>query len=187
MKEAGAKTLQDLIKAGKPTRYVGNHSLQHTGMDKETGQGEFFISRCHGVQLAEVEVNIETGEVRVLKMTAVVDAGTIINPLVVIGQIEGGMDMGAGLALREEYVHGETVDWVTYKYPTIKDAFEKETILLETPRENGPLGATGVGEFTLMPTAPSILNAIDNAIGVRIYDLPATPEKVLGVLKAKKA
>jgi aldehyde oxidoreductase len=177
MKEAGAKTFKDLIKAGKPTRYLGSHSLQHTGMDKETGQGEFFISRCHGVQMAEV---------RVLKMTAVVDAGTIINPLVVIGQIEGGMDMGAGLALREKYVHGETVDWVTYKYPTIKDAFEKETILLESPRKNGPLGATGVGEFTLMPTAPSILNAIDNAIGVRIYNLPATPEKILEGLKAKK-
>jgi aldehyde oxidoreductase len=186
MKEAGAKNYQDLVKAGKPTRYVGKHSLQHTGMDPETSQGEFFISRCHGVQMAEVEVDVETGEVKVLKMTAVVDAGTIINPLVVIGQIEGGMDMGAGIALREEYVHGKTVDWVTYKYPTMKDAFEKETILLETPRKNGPFGATGVGEFTLMPTAPSILNAIDNAIGVRIYDMPATPEKILKALKAKK-
>jgi aldehyde oxidoreductase len=91
------------------------------------------------------------------------------------------------MALREKYVHGESVDWVTYKYPTMKDAFEKEVILLETPRNNGPLGATGVGEFTLMPTSPSILNAIENAIGVRIYDLPATPDKVLKALKAKKA
>jgi aldehyde oxidoreductase len=187
MEEVGAKTYQDLVKAGKPTRYVGSHSLQHTGLDKETGQGEYFASRCHGVQMAEVEVNVETGEVRVVKMTAVVDAGTLINPLVVVGQIEGGMDMGAGMALREKYVHGETVDWVTYKFPTMKDAFEKETILLESPRKNGTLGATGVGEFTLMPTAPSILNAIDNAIGVRIYDLPATPEKILKALKAKKA
>ncbi len=186
MKEAGAKNYQDLVKASKPTRYVGSHSLQHTGMNQETGQGEYFASRCHGVQMAEVEANVETGEVRVVKMTAVVDAGILINPLVVIGQIEGGMDMGAGIALREKYVHGETVDWVTYKYPTMKDAFEKETILLETPRKNGPFGATGVGEFTLMPTAPSILNAIDNAIGVRIYDLPATPEKILMALKAKK-
>ena len=69
----------------------------------------------------------------------------------------------------------------------MKDAFEKETILLESPRKNGPFGATGVGEFTLMPTAPSILNAIDNAIGVRIYDMPATPEKILKALKAKKS
>jgi aldehyde oxidoreductase len=187
MKEAGAKTYQDMIKAGKPTRYLGSHSLSHKGLDPETGQGEYFVSRCHGVQMAEVEVNVETGEVRVLKMTSVVDAGTLINPLVVVCQIEGGMDMGAGMALREEYVHGKTTDWVTYKYPTMKDAFEKETILLETPRKNGTLGATGVGEFTLMPTTPAILNAIDNAIGVRIYDLPATPGKILKALKAKKA
>jgi aldehyde oxidoreductase len=187
MKEAGAKTHADLIKAGKPTRYQARHSFTHTGMDEKTGQGEFFISRCHGVQMAEVEVNIETGEVRVLKMTGVVDAGTVINPLNVICQIEGGMDMGAGMALREKYVHGETVDWVTYKYPTFRTAFDKEVILLETPRENGPLGATGIGEFTLMPTSPSIMNAIENAIGVRIYDLPATPDKILKALKAKKA
>jgi aldehyde oxidoreductase len=187
MKEAGAKSYQDLVKAGKPTRYEARHSLEHTGMDKETGQGQFFISHCHGVQMAEVEVNIETGEVKVLKMTGVVDAGTLINPLAVIGQIEGGMDMGAGMALREKYVHGETVDWVTYKYPTMKDAFEKEVILLESPRKNGTLGATGVGEFTLMPTSPSILNAIENAIGARIYDLPATPDKILKALKVKRA
>ncbi|MBA7669898.1 Aldehyde oxidoreductase [subsurface metagenome] len=105
----------------------------------------------------------------------------------VLCQIEGGMDMGAGMALREKYVHGETVDWVTYKYPTMKDYFDKEVVLIETPRNNGPLGATGVGEFTLMPTSPSIMNAIENAIGARICDLPATPDKVLKALKAKKA
>jgi aldehyde oxidoreductase len=187
MKEAGAKTHQELVKAGKPTRYQARHSLEHTGMDKETGQGQFFASHCHGVQMAEVEVNIESGEVKVLKMTAIVDAGTIINPLAVVGQIEGGMDMGAGMALREKYVHGETVDWVTYKFPKMQDAFEKKTILLESPRKNGPLGATGIGEFTLMPTSPSILNAIENAVGVRIYDLPATPDKILKALKTKKA
>jgi aldehyde oxidoreductase len=187
MKEIGAKTHDDLVKAGRPTRYQARHSFTHTGLDEKTGQGEFFISRCHGVQMAEVEVNTKTGEVKVLKMTGVVDAGTLINPLNVTCQIEGGMDMGAGMALREKYIHGETVDWVTYKYPTMKDAFDKDVILLETPRKNGPLGATGVGEFTLMPTSPSILNAIENAIGVRIYDLPATPDKILKALKAKKA
>jgi aldehyde oxidoreductase len=183
MKEAKANNYDDMVKAGKPTRYLGVHALEHTGMDAETAQGEFFVSRCHGVQMAEVEVNTETGETKVLKMTAVVDAGTIINPLAVITQIEGGMDMGAGMALREQYVHGESVDWVTYKFPTMKDAFPKDVIMLETPRDNGPLGATGIGEFTLMPTSPSILNAIDNAIGARIYDLPATPEKILKALK----
>jgi aldehyde oxidoreductase len=185
MKEANAETHEDLVKAGKPTRYEARQSLRHRGMDKEKSQGQAWASYCHGVQMAEVEVDLETGETRILKMTAVVDAGTLINPLVVTCQLEGGMDMGAGMALREKYVHGETVDWITYKYPTINNAFEKETILLESPRKNGALGATGVGEFTLVPTAPSILNAIDNAIGVRIYDLPATPEKILAALKGK--
>jgi aldehyde oxidoreductase len=186
MKEVGAKTYADLVKAGKPTKYQVQHNLPQTGMKEEDGQGEFFASRCHGVQMAEVEVDTKSGEVRMLKMTGVVDAGTLINPLNVLCQIEGGMDMGAGMALRELYVHGETVDWVTYKYPTMKDSFDKEVVLIETPRKNGPLGATGVGEFTLMPTSPSIMNAIENAIGVRIYDLPATPDKILKALKAKK-
>jgi aldehyde oxidoreductase len=186
MKEAGAKTHAELVKAGKPTRYEVTHNLTHTGMDDKTGQGEFFASRCHGVQMAEVEVDTKSGEVRVLKMTGVVDAGTLVNPMNVRCQIEGGMDMGAGMALREKYVHGETVDWVTYKYPTMKTSFDKDVILIETPRKNGPLGATGVGEFTLMPTSPSIMNAIENAIGVRIHDLPATPDKILKALKSKK-
>ncbi|MGD9116018.1 MAG: molybdopterin-dependent oxidoreductase [Dehalococcoidia bacterium] len=187
MKESGAKTHADLVKAGKPTRYQAKHAFTHTGLDEETGQGEQFISRCHGVQVAEVEVDTKSGEVRVIKMTGVVDAGTIINPLNVVGQIEGGMDMGAGMALREEYVHGETTDWSTYKFPTMKTSFDKDVTLIETPRKNHPLGATGIGEFTLMPTSPAIMNAIENAIGVRIYDLPATPDKVLRALKAKKS
>lgn len=185
MEQCDAKTHDDLVKAGKPTRYMGVNTMSHTGMD-EIGQGKHWDSHCHGVQLAEVEVDTAIGDVRVIKMITVVDAGIIINPLTVIGQLEGGMDMGAGMALREEYVHGDTVDWVTYKFPKIKDHFDKQTILLETPRKNGPLGATGVGEFTLVPTAPAVINAIEDAIGVRIYDLPATPEKVLETIKAKK-
>jgi aldehyde oxidoreductase len=187
MRESGAKTREDLLSRGKPTRYLATHTLPHTGMDMETGQGEVWESRCHGVQMAEVEVNLETGAVRILKMTAVVDAGTIINPLAVVCQLEGGMDMGAGMALREEYAHGETVDWITYRFPTMKTAFEMETILLESPRKGGPLGATGVGEFTLVPTHPAIINAIADAAGVRIYAMPATPEKILAALKAAAA
>jgi aldehyde oxidoreductase len=187
MAQSGAKTREDLVKLGKPTRYMANVTLPHTGMDMENGQGVVWESRCHGVQMAEVEVDTKTGAVKIIKMTAVVDAGTIINPLAVICQIEGGMDMGAGMALREEYVHGETKDWVTYRMPTMKTAFEMETILLESPRKDGPLGATGVGEFTLVPTHPAILNAICDATGVRIYDMPATPEKILAALQTKPA
>jgi aldehyde oxidoreductase len=184
MEECGAKTRDDLIKADKPVRYMGINTKSHTGMDQHTGQGMLWESYCHGVQLAEVEVDTETGKVRVVKMTAVVDPGTIINPLAVTCQIEGGMDMGAGMALREEYIHGKTIDWSSYKFPTTRTSFDMETIFLESPREKGPLGATGVGEFTLVPTHPAIINAIADAIGVRIYDMPATPEKILAALKA---
>jgi aldehyde oxidoreductase len=149
-------------------------------MDPKTGQGIPFESRVHGVQLAEVEVDTDTGEVRLIKMTAVVDAGTLINPTIVEGQIEGGLDMGAGMALREHYVHGETTDWINSKFPTMKTAFDMEVILLQTPRKRGPLGAVGIGEFVLLPTAAAIMTAIQNATsGERICDLPATPDRVL--------
>jgi aldehyde oxidoreductase len=186
LQETGAKTHDELKKAGKPTRYMGINTMTHTGMDPKTGQGKLWESYCHGVQMAEVEVDTATGDARVVKMTAVVDPGTIINPLAVVCQIEGGMDMGAGLALREEYVHGKTVDWATYKFPSTETSFEMNTILLESPRKNGPLGATGIGEFTLVPTHPAIINAINNAIGVRIYEMPATPEKILSAFKTKR-
>lgn len=136
--------------------------------------------------MAEVEVNIETGNVRILKMTAVEDVGRVINPQALEGQIEGGMDMGAGMALREEYIHGKTKDWVTFKFPTVETAFDMKVITLETPRKKGPLGAVGVGEFVLLPTCAAIMNAIQDAVGVRIYDLPATPERVRTALGTKK-
>ena len=90
--------------------------------------------------MAEVEVNTETGEVKVLKMTTAVDAGPIINPQAVEGQLEGGMDQGIGFALREEYIHGKTKDWMTFKFPTIEMMPEMELIFQETPRPNGTLG-----------------------------------------------
>jgi len=186
MKEAGAKTHADLVAAGKPTRYMGKKILEDVqGVDKETGQGKTWGSFVHGAQLAEVEVDTKTGEVKILKMTTVVDPGTIFNPQAVIGQVEGGADMGAGYALREHFVLGKSKDWITYKFPTFATYFPKETVLLETPRSNAPLGGTGIGEFTLVATHPAIANAVYNAIGVRICDLPITPEKVLSALGKK--
>jgi aldehyde oxidoreductase len=111
-----------------------------------------------------------------------VDAGTIIHPQNVTGQLEGGMDMGTGLALREQYVAGQTKDWVTFKFPTMRTSFDMEVVVLETPRIHGPKGAVGVGEMTLVPTAPAIMNAIEDACGVRITALPATPDKVKAAL-----
>jgi aldehyde oxidoreductase len=188
MKEAGTDTHAGLKKAGKPTRYMGSKRAagEEGPLDPKTGQGPSFESRVHAIQMAEVEVNTDTGEVRVLKMTTAVDAGKVINPQNLEGQLEGGMDQGVGFALREEYIHGKTKDWVTFKFPTMKTAFDMDIITRETPRTRGPLGATGVGEMTMVPTAPAVTNAIYDACGVRIYNLPATPEKVRAALAARK-
>jgi aldehyde oxidoreductase len=186
MKEAGTKTYSGLKQAGKPTRYEGSTQNEGPGgMDPKTGQGNSFLSECHNIQMAEVEVDTETGAVKVLKMTAAVDAGTIINPQALEGQLEGGMDQGVGFALREEYILGKTKDYVSFKFPTIRDSFESEIITRETPRLKGPLGATGIGEMTMVSTAPAVTNAIYNACRVRIFNLPATPEKVKAELASK--
>ena len=183
MAEAGVSTYEGLKKAGKPTRYMGTKAVPAGELDPKTGQGPTFESQVHNIQMAEVEVNTETGEVRVIKMTTAVDPGPVIHPQNLEGQLEGGMDQGVGYALREEYVSGKTKDWVTFKYPTMKTAFGMEVLTpLETPRTKGPLGATGIGEMTMVSTAPAVINAIKDACGVRIHNLPATPEKIKAAL-----
>ncbi|HXX34724.1 MAG TPA: molybdopterin cofactor-binding domain-containing protein [Thermodesulfobacteriota bacterium] len=187
MAEVSAVTAEQLQASGKPTRYMGTKKNEDAGpLDPQTGQGPSFESQVHAVQLAEVEVNTATGEVRVVKMTTAVDAGRVINPKNLEGQLEGGMDMGVGFALREIYIDGQTKDWVSFKFPTIGHSFEMETIIRETPRTKGPLGATGVGEMTMVPTAPAMMNAIANACGARVRHLPATPNKVLAALREAK-
>ena len=185
MAEAGRRTHEGLVKAGKPTRYEGfRENPGPAGIDKQTGQGKAQVTEVHNIQMAEVEVNTKTGATKVLKMTVAVDAGTIINPQAFEGQLEGGMDQGVGYALREEYVLGKTKDYVSIKFSTIRDVFDIETITVETPRSNGPLGATGIGEMTMISTAPAVTNAVYNACGARIYSLPATPAKVQAALAA---
>ncbi len=172
-----------LQKAGKPVRYMGLKRMKDSGpLDPKTGQGPSFEAQVHAIELAEVEVNTETGEVRMVKMTAAVDPGKIINLQAVEGQLEGGMDQGAGFALREEYIAGQSRDWVTFKFPTTRTAFDMQIITRETPRINGPKGATGVGEMTMVPAAPAIINAIKDACGVWITELPATPAKIKAAL-----
>jgi aldehyde oxidoreductase len=183
MKTSGAKTYAGLKKAGLPTHFDGTKHAPGSGqIDPETGQGTGFESQVHNIQMAEVEVNTETGEVKVLKMTSAVDAGPVIHPQNFEGQNEGGMDQGIGWALREEYIHGKTKDWITFKFPTIEKAAEVEYIIRQTLRAHGPLGMTGIGEMTMVSTAPAIVNAIKDACGIRIYDLPATPDKIKAAL-----
>lgn len=184
MQETGATDRQELKEAGRPTRYIGTKTAVTAGpLDPKTGQGPSYESEVHAVQMAEVEVNVETGEVKVLKMTTAVDSGPIINPLNYEGQLEGGADMGVGYALREEYIAGKTRDWKTFKFPSMETAFEMESIITETPRIRGTRGSTGVGEMTMLPTAPAVISAIHDAVGVWIYDLPATPDKIKAALE----
>jgi aldehyde oxidoreductase len=182
----GAKTYDELKASGKPLRYLGRKMTDTNGVDLTNGQGRSHETRTIGIQMAEVEVNTKTGEARVLKMTAIEDIGTVINPHAVEGQMEGGIDMGAGMALREQYIHGKSTDFRTLGFPTMKTSFDIETINLQTYRKKGPLGATGVGEFVLLPTAAAILNAIEDATGARVYDLPATPERVKAAIARLK-
>jgi aldehyde oxidoreductase len=185
MDEAGTRTHAGLTAAGVPVRYQGKRTTIETApLDPETGTGPSFEVQVFSVQMAEVEVNVVTGDVRVVRLTSAADPGRVIHPANVEGQLHGGMDMGAGFALREEYVAGKTKDWVTFKFPSIRYAMEMETILVETPRDLGTLGAVGIGEMAMVSTAPAIMNAIRHATGAMVYDLPATPARVRAALAA---
>lgn len=139
----------------------------------------------------EVEVDTETGEVKVIKVVIADDIGRAINPATVEGQLEGGVLQGIGYTLTEDFVvdMGTGIclsdNFETYKIPTSLDLPEIEVILVEQPVPSGPFGAKGVGEVGGIGVAPAIANAIYNAVGVRIKELPITPEKILKALKAK--
>ncbi len=142
---------------------------------------------------AEVEVDTETGEVKVLKFITAVDCGTAINPMTVEGQCEGGIQQGIGYALTEDFVVNretgvlESDNFTTYKMLGTLDMPETEIIIINKPDPKGPFGAKGVGEPATVGVAPAIANAIYDAVGVRITDLPITPEKVLRALKEKQS
>ncbi|MBW2249594.1 MAG: molybdopterin-dependent oxidoreductase [Deltaproteobacteria bacterium] len=138
--------------------------------------------------LAEVEVDPETGKVELINFYAAHDSGKIINPLMAEGQIEGGAVMGFGWALTEDFKldKGKMLNpnFHDYKIFSIKDIPDITPILVETTDPNGPFGAKGLGECAMVPTAPAILNAIYDAVGIRICDMPATSEKVYNHLKS---
>ncbi|MGD2165162.1 MAG: xanthine dehydrogenase family protein molybdopterin-binding subunit [Anaerolineae bacterium] len=157
------------------------------GIDRETGQGDVFPDFTFGAQAVEVAVDIETGEVTVLKSAAAHDVGRAINPAAVVGQIQGGAEQGMGYALMEDFVVQEgvtrTPSFSEYLIPTAKDFPDTEAIVLESGTGVGPFGAKGIGEPALTPAAPAIANAVADAIGVRIHELPITPERVLKALE----
>ncbi len=149
----------------------------------EKGQGKPYAVYGWGAQVAELEVDMKLGTVRLVKITAAHDVGRAINPLLVEGQIEGGIAQGIGMALMEEYIPGRTENLHDYLIPTIGDVPPIESILVEVPDPEGPFGAKGLGEHVLIPTAPAILNAIRHATGVLVTKLPATPTRVLAAIR----
>ncbi len=149
----------------------------------ENGQGDPYASFGYGAHLAELEVDTALGTVRLLRITAAHDVGRAINPLLVAGQIDGGIAQGIGLALMEEYIPGRTENLHDYLIPTIGDVPPVEPLLIEEADANGPYGAKGLGEHVLIATAPAILNAIRHATGARIRHLPATPDRVLAAIR----
>jgi CO/xanthine dehydrogenase Mo-binding subunit/aerobic-type carbon monoxide dehydrogenase small subunit (CoxS/CutS family) len=151
----------------------------------DNGQGVPYAVFGFGAHLAEIEVDMELGTVKVVKITAAHDVGRAINPTLVEGQIEGGAAQGLGMALMEEFFPGKGENLHDYLIPTIGDMPPVESILIEDPSLVGPFGAKGVGEQALIPTAPAILNALYDAAGVRIRKLPATPDKVRAAILAK--
>ncbi len=149
--------------------------------------GDMHFAFGYATQAALVEVDINSGQVEVLKVIAANDVGRALNPLAVAGQIEGGVVMGIGIALQEEFVMKGGIPQRTslarYKIPSIERTPEIVPIIVEDKASAGSYGAKGIGEIPLIPTAPAIINAIYNATGVRIYSLPATPKRVLAALE----
>jgi CO/xanthine dehydrogenase Mo-binding subunit len=164
----------------------GNFDPETTRLDPETGQGSPYATYAFATHLAEVEVDTETGKVNVTRIVASHDVGKAIHPKNVIGQIMGGVAMGTGFALMEEFVPEKTTSFVDYLIPTSKDVPEVIPIIVEDAEPTGPFGAKGVGEPALIPSAPAILNAIADAIGERIYHLPANLERVLEAVQKSK-
>jgi len=160
------------------------------GIDPQTGQGDVFPDFTFGAQAVEVAVDMETGQVTVLKSVACHDVGRAINPAAVVGQIQGGSTQGMGYALMEEFALQDgllqTPSLSEYLIPTAVDLPPTQAIILESGSGVGPFGAKGVGEPALTPAPAAVANAVADAIGVRIPDLPLTPEKVLRALEGRE-
>ncbi|MDD3313011.1 molybdopterin-dependent aldehyde oxidoreductase [Pseudodesulfovibrio sp.] len=181
----GFRTYDEMVADGKELRYNGKWTAPAGAMD-ENGQGNPFSCYMYGVFMAEVAVELATGKTTVEKMTMVADVGKVNNFLVVDGQLYGGIAQGIGLALYEDYEDiKKHSNMVGAGLPSIKKIPDDiELIYVESPRPAGPFGASGTGEIPLCGPHPAIINAIYNACGVRIRELPAYPEKVLAGLKA---
>jgi CO/xanthine dehydrogenase Mo-binding subunit len=175
-------TFADIVKAkGSPIIAEGHYNNMADGPEASMV-----------AQVAEVEVDAETGEIQLRQLTTAHNVGTILNPLTHQGQIEGGVVMGMGFAKMEEMVMDDsgkvtTANLGDYKVPTIQDIPLLKTAVIQSTTGSGPYNSMSIGETAIMPTAAAIANAVEDAVGVRIDFLPITAEKVLQGLKRKPA
>jgi xanthine dehydrogenase molybdenum-binding subunit len=175
-----AEVAKEMKQAGQQPRALYEYEAPKT-QPLGTG-GDMHFAFSFGVQAAEVEVNKLTGEVRVLRVISANDVGMAVNPLGLQGQVEGGVMMGLGNALTEEFIMDNgyvvTDHLARYRIPGIMLTPEIISIIVEPPTAEGPYGAKGVGEICSIPTTPAITNAIYNAVGVRIDKLPVDQEMI---------
>jgi len=178
-----AEVAQELDRIGQSRRVPG--VFDHSSLFPQETRPEYVPYFVTGAQLAEVLVNVQTGEVRVLRVVAAHDVGHAVNPIDVRGQIEGSVVMGIGAALMEEYIPGASTGFSDYYLPTAQSMPEIKVLLVEVPSYHGPAGVKGLAEASMLPATPAIINAVSHAIGARLREIPATPERVLRVMKRK--
>lgn len=173
----------ECFKQGKPMFGFGWYKSPHTSWNEESGQGEAYFTFVYGANVAEVEVDTETGKVDVIGFTSAHDVGKVISRSGVLGQIYGGVAMGVGYGLMEEFDFDNAVpkqlNFDEYLIPTAMDVPAITPIIVENEDAAGPYGAKSVGEPTTELAAPAIANAIFNATARRVYEIPATLERVL--------
>jgi CO/xanthine dehydrogenase Mo-binding subunit len=185
-----AEAVEHVKKRGIVAVGSASFTAQHTGLSPEDGSGTPWQAYVFGCQVAEVEVDTSTGEVQVLGVWAAHDVGRAVNPRGVEGQIEGGIVQALGQGLMEDYrlAQGQTTtpSFAKYILPTSLDVPHVTSVIVEDRDPIGPLGVKGIGEPAMVPTIPAVMNAIYDAIGVRVTSLPATPERILEALAKKR-
>lgn len=183
------KIFQHMKKNNISTCEDGYFKANTSKIHEKDGQGNPYWPYTFGAQRATVIVDTETGKIDILEIVSVNDAGKIINPTLAEGQVEGGCLMGVGYALMEEVNLNKgkikNTNFSNYIIHTSMDMPNIKSYFVEENESTGPFGAKGLGEPVMLPTAPAILNAIYDAIGIRFYELPVTCERVLAALKRK--
>ena len=170
----------------KPLRFDGYFDPPASGIDKETSQGVPYVTYGFATHMTEVQVEEATGACHVNKVWASHDVGRALNPRLINGQIQGGVAMGIGFALMEDFVPRKTRSFDTYYIPTSMDVPEIEVMLVEDSEPTGPFGAKGVGEPALIPQAASLINAVRDAVGVSVFELPCDLERLKILLERRK-